>query len=422
MFNQLNRSFKSVKLNAIGLKGSDYSSALLVYLTSGSLYFFSLGSVAWILLLLVFSTGMVIFRGRIAKSANMLIYTSLVSIYFLLHGFIFPLGYQTNIGVVIKVIACFLIISVAKYNFIRAFILVTFWFAIGSLVMYIDLMMVGLLTSITSSFLPELELNDYTRYANHLFLVDMTHSAYGENLFYSGRNSGIFWEPGAYQVILNIALFSHLSNNKTLDIISLVLIFTILTTFSTSGYLILSMTLLLHFGGDRLSLRGVIFGILVAVAIGVFFARGDHGVAKISNIFDLGYLTAGEVVGSQSRVYDTYTDARLFLSEPILGRGSEIPEDVQVSFKGERLGSSNSLTMFFASYGVFGGLIFLFPVFLARMKSFFGPLSLIFWFQMSVEAFILSPIIVSIFMLCLQEGQGVSSSNQRQAYKGVRAE
>ena len=60
-------------------------------------------------------------------------------------------------------------------------------------------------------------------------------------LFSPHRNTGIFWEPGAYQVFLNLALifvlFSPEIKNKV--IVSIILITTILTTSSTAGYLIL---------------------------------------------------------------------------------------------------------------------------------------------------------------------------------------
>lgn len=68
-------------------------------------------------------------------------------------------------------------------------------------------------------------------------------------LKYNNRNSGIFWEPGAYQFFLNLALILLLKRNDfqfkaILGIPSLLLIASIVTTYSTSGYLTLLCVLM----------------------------------------------------------------------------------------------------------------------------------------------------------------------------------
>lgn len=60
-----------------------------------------------------------------------------------------------------------------------------------------------------------------------------------------GRNSGIFWEPGAYQIYLNFAILFLVDkdNNKfsKKDKMSIILfIISVLTTMSTTGYILLS--------------------------------------------------------------------------------------------------------------------------------------------------------------------------------------
>lgn len=65
------------------------------------------------------------------------------------------------------------------------------------------------------------------------------------------RNNGIFWEPGAYQAFLNVALLysleknsNEVTSNDSLKI--LVFIATIITTFSVTGYIILAIILISH--------------------------------------------------------------------------------------------------------------------------------------------------------------------------------
>lgn len=61
------------------------------------------------------------------------------------------------------------------------------------------------------------------------------------------RNLGIFWEPGAYQSFLNLALLFLLDgdekifSNRTSKVYLAVFAFTVLTTFSTTGYLVLAL-------------------------------------------------------------------------------------------------------------------------------------------------------------------------------------
>ena len=70
------------------------------------------------------------------------------------------------------------------------------------------------------------------------------------------RNAGICWEPGAYQVFLNLGilfLLENISKGKTVKRFELklvLLILTVLTTFSTNGYLIL---ILLMFSYRRIT-------------------------------------------------------------------------------------------------------------------------------------------------------------------------
>ena len=56
------------------------------------------------------------------------------------------------------------------------------------------------------------------------------------------RNSGIFWEPGAYQLFLNLALFFNISEQgytlkKIINFENIILVLSVLSTLSTSGYL-----------------------------------------------------------------------------------------------------------------------------------------------------------------------------------------
>ncbi len=99
------------------------------------------------------------------------------------------------------------------------------------------------------------------------------------------RNAGICWEPGAYQAILNLALWFFLSDSKLgsrkYDLAKVVLlVVTIGTTYSTTGYLVLALSLLVHLKKvtnlilksrsiTLIAVVGVAFGILAVTRKGV---------------------------------------------------------------------------------------------------------------------------------------------------------
>lgn len=64
--------------------------------------------------------------------------------------------------------------------------------------------------------------------------------------FLSKRNAGIFWEPGVYQAFLNLGLFYELKNKNRNTWIVVILICTIITTASATGYLVALLIVISH--------------------------------------------------------------------------------------------------------------------------------------------------------------------------------
>lgn len=88
------------------------------------------------------------------------------------------------------------------------------------------------------------------------------------------RSSGIFWEPGAFQVFINLAIFFELFalekvNRKRLTIYYLALLF----TFSTTGYIACFWLLLgyILFDRNNISKRNKIISIIVVSVLLVLF-------------------------------------------------------------------------------------------------------------------------------------------------------
>ena len=118
-------------------------------------------------------------------------------------------------------------ISIELEEFIAKYNQIMFFLAIFSLITYGLLL---LFPNIYSYFPAVTNKAGFTAY--NLFFSVVRYSNY------MNRNFGLFWEPGAYQTFLNLALFFELYVTKSINKKRIfVFLLTIITTFSTTGYL-----------------------------------------------------------------------------------------------------------------------------------------------------------------------------------------
>jgi hypothetical protein len=175
------------------------------------------------------------------------------------------------------------------------------------------------------------------------------------------RNNSIFYEPGAYQAFLNAALFLLFFaptsfSPKTRWVYIFILVVTLITTFSTTGFLIFLILLttllyrseLLTFSG-KLKLIGV--GIIVVSAFATQFY--STVVVKVGD-----YLTANEnefTFSAQTRSSHAKTDLKLF-KKHVFGLGNDnytrefgVAGNIDPVETGT---SSNGVTKMLAVYGL----------------------------------------------------------------------
>ncbi|MCZ2845012.1 MAG: O-antigen ligase family protein, partial [Candidatus Bathyarchaeota archaeon] len=163
------------------------------------------------------------------------------------------------------------------------------------------------------------------------------------------RNSGMFWEPGAFACYINLAFLLFFGNIRSLITVHknrlIIIILALLTTYSTTGYLIffflLISTVYFEFG-KKLGL--LIIPILIAfISAGyVVFEKSDFLKNKIENqfqtaldrdknefapdrlsalIFDLHYIKKHPLTGNGMDETTRYAD-HPWLQEKILGHGN----------------------------------------------------------------------------------------------------
>jgi O-antigen ligase len=181
------------------------------------------------------------------------------------------------------------------------------------------------------------------------------------------RNIGIFWEGGAYQYFLNIALiFSlYVKKNPVFSFPNWILVISIITTFSTTGYLIMAVVLAsIVMGKSSKRMFFVKTLIMIPLILSVLFSP-----VIFNKLFD---TDSREYQGSTSRrILDTVIDSTIIKDYPALGIGlgnQEIWESYSAQLSGGT-SSSNGLTNYLAKMGLLGFLITLYPFMWFRFKN-----------------------------------------------------
>lgn len=181
------------------------------------------------------------------------------------------------------------------------------------------------------------------------------------------RNGSVFWEAGAFQVIINLAIaleltFHQFKHKKRLFFF----IATIISTFSTTGYIILAIQFLFFIlyskknlkKGNRLMPKLIIFSSIIIFLFSSLFI--DRVIGKFSDT-NSSFLI---------RTISLLTDIEIFNKAPLLGVGLSnykiLVREIAFNNFNLDLGSSmNSITYYLAQYGI----IFVLVLFFYYLKS-----------------------------------------------------
>ncbi|WP_411346671.1 O-antigen ligase family protein [Paenibacillus sp. WLX1005] len=162
-------------------------------------------------------------------------------------------------------------------------------------------------------------------------------------LWNMSRNQGIFWEPGAYQVFLNLGILLTLFLNKKVPKWRLIILTaTLLTTMSTSGYMICGLIFLAYVirNGKREQMAQMLLSLLLFIPLVFFIAQS--GV--VTDKFQDGNASFDR------RSLDTSSNLELMVEKPLFGWGFQNNAVLM-----ERYGipdSSNSLLTFGYQFGL----------------------------------------------------------------------
>ena len=257
------------------------------------------------------------------------------------------LSLGTVIGSALELALAYLIVKTVGKRFTETYIKVVVFLAGVSLFGYLTDQF-HLFDSVIRK-LPQVGNNGYE---GILYLYRYHYAGYG-------RNNSIFFEPGAYQGFLNAALFILFFVKTEFGasrrwVYILVLLATLYTTFSTTGYLMFAIMFgLFLFKSEVLSTssKAVLVGVVLAVLV-IFSAKFHHVIVNkidrytsIEDITDKGHR----------RSFDALVDLQIF-KRHVFGVGYEKYWQefgvIGVVSEGSARRSSNGVTSTLAIYGL----------------------------------------------------------------------
>lgn len=233
-----------------------------------------------------------------------------------IHRFAFDLE---NTLTIIKLfgyfILSYLIVKAVKIKFIASYIHIIYLLSILSLIFYILLTISSyfyFLYDIATKWFPLSFSNNPT-----LLFYTFDSSAYNNNTII--RNAGFSWEAGGFAAYLNFALLLHIYSKRLsikdilTDKISLVLIFSIITTFSTAGYIAMFVILISAISLMKINhiYKSFIFISFVFVAY-ILIVQLDFLGNKISTQFE-------SAEKSRNRFGSAYLDWQEIKKRPLTG-------------------------------------------------------------------------------------------------------
>ena len=228
------------------------------------------------------------------------------------------------------------------------------------------------------------------------------------------RNAGFSWEPGAFAVMIILAILTNFArkkfafkNNPEL----LVLVLALITTFSTTGYG-LFLLLILYFVVNQ-NLRNKIILIPLIFVLGLYFLTLPFMLDKIVNTSkrDTDSILRSSILygikQTPQRLNSFIIDFQDFLNNPVLGYGGHQDSRWTVQL-GAEVSTISGIGKVFAQFGSVGVLFFFvclilsskFFVFTHGLSGWIFPFFVIIMISISYSL-IFNPIFMSFWILAL---------------------
>jgi hypothetical protein len=234
--------------------------------------------------------------------------------------------------------------------------------------------------------------------------------------FLPPRNCGFAWEPGGFATFLCLAIFINLfflTSDKNSNIRFWVLLFALVSTQSTTGYVIFLVIILIYYYNKKRKLAILLWPALLALIILVFslpfMSDKIVSLAKEAELVDV--MVEGSIGRETSIAPQRFASFiiafRDFLDNPILGLGGNA-EESWTSKVGANVSTITGIGNLLAQHGLVGLLFFLIAsykssCFYAKSFNYQGKvLFFIIIFFISISyGIILLPLLMSFWMFQL---------------------
>lgn len=175
------------------------------------------------------------------------------------------------------------------------------------------------------------------------------------------RNWGPFWEPGVYQTYLLIAIIFLMFDNvgiKRKNTALVLLLVTLATTFSTTGFIaapFIILAYILHKPGTKRKTWIKIAILVLVVGFFTWFLNSDLFLKVFSDKF--------ENLDETGRNLTVEYGLKLWIKKPLFGYASAY-KDVAIALFGENFGFTNTFIAHLVAFGTFVGAFFVYGIFM----------------------------------------------------------
>lgn len=346
-------------MTSAGLKPFKYIILLFAIVTSGFPFFYS--NEEWIVIGGIFVSFVYLIQTnsfKIDKQALLIIFLFVgwEIFQFSFHGGFRP---RAPIGTFGRFFFAYMVIKVLQNDFVEIYRRTLFFFALFSIPMYVLFYVPGLLSPIVSLsrdlFTPVFGFGDDTyMYPPNIILFNF-HGIELEPM----RNSGPFWEPGAFSVYLNLAIgFQILKDGRFKLKGNLIFVIALLTTLSTAGYAVFFFLISIPFlFQEKYKVLKYFFIVPLVLLIIYLFNNLSFLSEKVINDIALAKTTTSSRFGS------ALADFTLLSKHPIVGYGrNELAMYGTTQFLYEIMHRNNGLTKLLVQWGLPFGFYFLYLI------------------------------------------------------------
>ena len=254
----------------------------------------------------------------------------------------------TFLGLHIRILFAYLTIKAVGKRFVDYYVHILVFSVMISLFFYIPSYYPGFEYFLKSTVAPFFK-HPFLKESNYDFVDNVivySINTKGEGLVFLKRNSGPFWEPGAFSGFLIIALLLNTIRTKYFwSRVNVVLILGLMSTFSTTGLIALAYVLIAYYLVHQSLVKRIFLIPLLLIGIGYAFVSiefiGDKIVRKLS-FTDQTYNT---------RFKSAQKDLNDFSTSPWVGLGRYEKTRFDEEQEQRKIHRNNGVTNFLAMYG-----------------------------------------------------------------------